>query len=235
MRVPGCDSTDYGRTWDAVPGLTADTAVFSVVPLVDNHLIFATPAARGTAALYVFTAASFGSLGDRLYPTPFHFDDIIPHPADATKFLGVSYHYDMVEDLHGDEVYPIRNAAACTYTNAPGITCTTLDSNLTTIEWAEPACVYVFGRVGTMLCGPRAYTQAVFRLLNSAQDVVLMAKYEGAIANQEVSFVRWQAPFVANTRTVCEHLYNFEQSGRFLFATAPPSSDGFDEVRGGWR
>ncbi len=58
-----------------------------------------------------------------------------------------------------------------------------------------------------------------------------MAKYEGPIANKEVSFIRWEAPFIANTRTAHCHLYNFEQSGRFLFATAPPSSDGFDEVR----
>jgi hypothetical protein len=56
-----------------------------------------------------------------------------------------------------------------------------------------------------------------------------MAKYEGDIANKEVSFVRWQAPFIAATRVVHPHLYNFELAGRFLFATAPPSDDGFDE------
>ena len=58
-----------------------------------------------------------------------------------------------------------------------------------------------------------------------------MTKFEGAIANKEVTFVRLDAPYGAENKVQHPHLYNFEQSGRFLFATVQPSDDGFDEVR----
>ncbi len=57
-----------------------------------------------------------------------------------------------------------------------------------------------------------------------------MTKFEGDIALKEVTFVRLDAPYGPENSVQHPHLYNFEQAGRFLFATAPPSDDGFDEV-----
>ena len=58
-----------------------------------------------------------------------------------------------------------------------------------------------------------------------------MTKFEGDVRDRRVSFIRWKAPYGPADKMTHAHLYNFEQSGKFLFATLPPSTDGFDEAR----
>lgn len=86
-------SIDYGKNWFSVTGLIASSATFSNVPARGNfHVIMATPAKATIKEMYIFDAGNIENVTSKAsYVTPFHFDNTLPHPTNADKFIGLRY------------------------------------------------------------------------------------------------------------------------------------------------
>eukprot|EP00049_Salpingoeca_infusionum_P015412 m.299591 g.299591 ORF g.299591 m.299591 type:complete len:1139 (+) comp15872_c1_seq3:134-3550(+) len=205
-------STDYGQTYKECPDI--DRPIYDMVvgpqDAKGNYWIFALPSFevadyKSTDAFNLgkgfFVSKDHGK-SFQFHAAEQHYTQLVPHPTDPTKLMGLMQDEDHL-DFPVDDVFYItgyEQGAAQSFRLAEHAYFT---------EWLQPQ----------------------FETLAKVDTILLTKFRKEPKENGALDLVRIESPSLTGGKivTVKENCYHFEQSNQYIFATQLPKRELFDE------